>query len=62
MRPELLAQNPLCIASNQRTFVINFHQDFVAGMHNNFTQRQTDRGIIYWPYHFGKLGFTNKKK
>ncbi len=28
---------------------VNFHQDFMARMYNNFFQEQTERGLFYWP-------------
>jgi hypothetical protein len=33
----------LWITNNQRNIGINFHQDFVAGMHSDFFQGQMDR-------------------
>ncbi len=48
LRPQLLAKNPLWIVNNQCTIVFSFHQDFVASMHRNFSQGQTDKGLIYW--------------
>ncbi len=32
----------------------NYHQDFMARMHSDFLQGQTDRGLIYWPSHSGE--------
>ncbi len=45
---------PLGIVKNQHTIVVNFHQDFEASTHNNFSQGQTDRYLIYWPNHYGE--------
>ncbi len=44
MGPERLANEPLWMANNQHTIVINFHQDFVASMHSNIFQGQMDGG------------------
>ncbi len=49
VRPELLVQNPLHIANNQHTIVINFHQEFMASMHSNFFHKQKDGGLICLP-------------
>ncbi len=35
--------------------IVNFHQDFVARMHNNLFQGQIDRGLLYRPKHSRKL-------
>jgi hypothetical protein len=36
VKTELQVQNLLQIENNQRTFVINFHQDFTASMYSDF--------------------------
>ncbi len=61
VRPKLLTLNPLLIVNNQRTIVINFHQDFMTSMHSNFFQGQVNRGLTYWPNNTGKIGYPKKK-
>jgi hypothetical protein len=57
MRP-----NPLWIANNQQTVVANFHQDFMASMHSNFFQGQTDTGLIYEPCHCRETGLSQQNE
>jgi hypothetical protein len=49
VKPELLAKNPLWLGNNQRTIVIDFHQDFVDSTHSDFFQVQTDGDLIQRP-------------
>ncbi len=58
-RPELLAPNPLWIGQNQRTCVINLHQDSKAIMLSTFFQGELDNGL---PNLSGKIDCPNKKK
>jgi hypothetical protein len=62
VRLELLAYNPLCITNNQRTLVINFHQDFMVSMLNSLFQGQADWGLTYWPNHTGKTQLSNQEE
>jgi hypothetical protein len=44
--PELLVYNPLWIINNQQNIVVNFHQDLLASMCNDFYQGLTDLRLI----------------
>ncbi len=62
MRPELLAKNPLWIVNNQRAIVFSFHQDFVASMHGDFSQGQTEKGLIYWHNPSGETQLSKQEE
>jgi hypothetical protein len=52
----------LWIANNQQNIVGNFHQDFVAYMHSDFLQGQTDKAYSVGLAISGKISCANKKK
>ncbi len=58
-RHELLALNPLWITNNQRTIVINFHQDFENSMHADFYKVEEKEPNLILP---GKLVYPIKEK
>jgi hypothetical protein len=58
-RHELLALNPLRITNNQRTIVINFHQDFETSMHADLYKVEEKDPDLIIP---GKPIYPIKKK
>jgi hypothetical protein len=42
------------ITKNQRTIVVNFHQDFAVSMHSNFLRGQMDMIKVNRPNHSGE--------
>ncbi len=42
--------------------IVNFHQDFIASMHSDFFQEQTNRSLFYLPNHSKETSCQCKKK
>ncbi len=62
MRTEKLALNSLQIDKNQHTFAVNFHQDFVAVMLDNFFKGEIDMAYFIGLNILGKLSSPFQKK
>ncbi len=56
----MVVKNPLWIANNKQKIVINFHLDFMAGTHSDFTQGLLSSGLFYWPNHSGETRLSKQ--